>query len=94
MIFECAILCSHRYTVRWYRDGDAISVVLHQSLTDVSYDLPLTLKTLVPSQWAQVEVRQGARRQVAEVIRDQGHVYVLYQAVPNGEVVKLSGVRP
>ena len=76
--------------VRWYRDGDAISVVLHQSLTDVSYDLPLTLKTFVPSQWAHVEVRQGARSQVTEVIRDQGQVYVLYQAVPNGEVVRLS----
>jgi peptidoglycan/xylan/chitin deacetylase (PgdA/CDA1 family) len=80
--------------VRWYRDGDAISVVLHQSLTDVSYDLPLTLKTLVPSEWVQVEVHQGARSRVAEVIRDQGHAYVLYQAVPNGEVVKLSSVRP
>jgi hypothetical protein len=25
-----------------YQDGNAISVVLRQSLTDVSYDLPLT----------------------------------------------------
>lgn len=79
--------------VRWYRDGDAISVVLHQSLTDVSYDLPLTLKTLVPPEWERVEVRQGTRSQIAAAIHDQGHVYVLYQAVPNGEVVKLSSAR-
>jgi hypothetical protein len=83
-----------RADVRWYPDGDAISVVLRQSLTDVSYDLPLTLKTLVPSEWERVEVRQGGRSQMAEVIHDQEHAYVLYQAVPNGEVVKLAGARP
>jgi len=80
--------------VHSYVDGDAISVVLRQSLTDVSYDLPLTLKTLVPSEWERVEVRQGGRSQVVQVIHDQGRGYVLYQAVPNGEVVKLAIARP
>jgi peptidoglycan/xylan/chitin deacetylase (PgdA/CDA1 family) len=77
-----------------YQDGNAISVVLRQSLTDVSYDLPLTLKTLVPPEWERVEVRQGRRRQIAEVIHDQGRGYVLYQAVPNSEVVNLESARP
>src|SRR5215472_273987 len=73
--------------VRWYRDGDVFSVVLHQSLTDVCYDLPLTLKTVVPPEWERVAVRQGTRSHVVSVIHDQEHVYALYQAVPNGEVV-------
>jgi peptidoglycan/xylan/chitin deacetylase (PgdA/CDA1 family) len=76
--------------VRWYPDGDAISVVLRQSLTDLSYDLPLTLKTSVPSEWQRVQVRQGARTQIVQVIHDQARAYVLYQAVPNAEVVKLA----
>lgn len=71
-------------------DGDAISIVLRQSLTDLSYYLPLTLRTSVPSGWERVEVRQGGRSQVAPVVRDQGRSYVLYQAVPNGEVVTLA----
>jgi peptidoglycan/xylan/chitin deacetylase (PgdA/CDA1 family) len=79
--------------VHAYADGDAISVVLRQSLSDLSYDLPLTLKTFVPSEWARVEVRQGGRRQVAPVVHDQGHSYVLYQAIPNGEVVKLAAAK-
>lgn len=80
--------------VRWYADGDAISLVLRQSLSDVSYDLPLTLKTLVPFEWQRVEVRQGGRSQIVQVIHDQGRGYVLYQAVPNGEVVKVAIAHP
>jgi peptidoglycan/xylan/chitin deacetylase (PgdA/CDA1 family) len=75
--------------VRSYKDGDALSVVLRDDLTDLSYDLPLTLKTYVPFDWHVVEVRQGKRTTRAEVIHDQGRGYVLYQAVPNAEVVRL-----
>jgi hypothetical protein len=80
--------------VQSYTDGEAISVVLRQSLTDLSYDLPLTLKTSVPSEWQRVEARQANRSQVVPVLHDVAHSYVLYQAVPNGEVVKLVAVRP
>jgi peptidoglycan/xylan/chitin deacetylase (PgdA/CDA1 family) len=80
--------------VQSYTDGDVISVVLRQSLTDLSYDLPLTLKTSVPSEWQRVEARQGNRHQVVPVLHDVAHSYVLYQAVPNGEVVKLVAVGP
>jgi peptidoglycan/xylan/chitin deacetylase (PgdA/CDA1 family) len=73
-----------------YRDGEGISVVLHSSLTDVSYDLPLTLKTYVPGGWKTAEVRQGQRTKQVDVVEENGADYVLYQAVPNGEVVTLS----
>jgi peptidoglycan/xylan/chitin deacetylase (PgdA/CDA1 family) len=75
--------------VRSYQDGNALSVVLRDDLTDLSYDLPLTLKTYVPVDWRVVDVRQGKRTTRADVIRDQEHSYVLYQAVPNAEVVRL-----
>jgi len=71
-----------------YRDGDAISVVLRSDLTDVSYDLPLTLKTYVPQEWNTVQVRQGERSK--QVVRANKQGYVLYQAVPGAEVVTLS----
>jgi peptidoglycan/xylan/chitin deacetylase (PgdA/CDA1 family) len=75
--------------VRSYQDGDAISVVLRDDLTDLSYDLPLTLKTYVPVDWHFAEVRQGKRTTRVEVSHDQGAGYVLYQAVPNAEVARL-----
>lgn len=77
-------------TVATYREGDAITVVLRSSLTDLSYDLPLTLKTYVPKEWNAVEVQQGQRTKQIQVARENGTNYVMYQAIPNGEDVKLS----
>jgi len=76
-------------TVNSYRDGEIISVVLRSDLTSVSYDLPLTLKTNVPDKWETVEIQQGARRKQVDVVQSNGAKYVLYQAVPNAEVMKL-----
>lgn len=79
--------------VQSYRDGDVISTVLRDDLKDVSYNLPLTLKTYVPASWRAAEVRQGDRKTRAEVMRDKEQSYVLYQAVPNAEVTTLAPER-
>jgi peptidoglycan/xylan/chitin deacetylase (PgdA/CDA1 family) len=77
-------------TVRsWLRD-DAISVVLRDDLTDARYDLPLTLRTEVPADWRAAEVRQGDRTQRVPVVTDDGKSSVLYEAVPNGEDVRIA----
>jgi len=76
--------------VRSYQDGDAFSVALHDDLTDVSYDLPLTLKTYVPIDWRVVEVRQGKRTTRAEVVHDHERGYVLYEAATNAELIRLT----
>ena len=79
-------------TVGSYTDGEVISVVLRSELTELSYDLPLTLKTYVPNEWKTVEVRQGEQSKQVEVVRANGAEYVLFQAMPNAEVVRLSRV--
>jgi peptidoglycan/xylan/chitin deacetylase (PgdA/CDA1 family) len=79
-------------TVASYRDGEIISAVLRSDITNVGYDLPLTLKTHVPDDWKTVEIQQGERRKQFDAIQSNGAKYVLYQAVPNAEVVKLSAV--
>ena len=81
-------------TVASYRDSEAISVTLRSDLTDLSYDLPLTLKTAVPKEWNAVEVRQGERTQHVNVLRTNDRDYVVYQAVPNAERVTLSQAAP
>src|SRR5271154_1537605 len=75
--------------VRSYRDGDALSVVLRDDLTDLNYNLPLTLKTYVPIDWRAAEVSQGKHAMRAEVIHDQVGAFVLYQAIPNGQAIRL-----
>jgi hypothetical protein len=48
------------------------------------------LKTYVPEEWNAVEVQQGQRTKKIDVVRENGTDYVMYQAIPNGEDVKLS----
>lgn len=79
-------------TLAWYTEGGVISVVLRSELTDLSYHLPLTLKTYVPSEWKRVQVRQGEERKQVDVVRANGAGYVLYQAMPDAEVISLSQV--
>ncbi len=76
--------------VRTSQRGDVIEVRLGHDLDAALYDLPLTLKTDVPAQWSGVEVRQGARVERVEVVRDGGRARVTYQARPNAEPVTLS----
>ena len=80
--------------ISFYRDGEVISVALRSDLADLSYDLPLTLKTYVPKPWSAVKVRQGERTQYVNVVRANDADYVLYQAVPNAELVTLSQAAP
>jgi peptidoglycan/xylan/chitin deacetylase (PgdA/CDA1 family) len=78
--------------VRSYTEDNQISIVLRDDLTDASYDLPLTLKTQVPPGWRTVKVRQGEQIKRVEVFQEKDTSYVLYQALPNAEVVTLSPV--
>ena len=80
----------HHATVSSFQDDNTISIVLRSDLTDVSYDLPLTLKTSVPKTWRQVGVQQGDRTTRIAVVETKDDHYALYQAVPNAEVVTLS----
>jgi len=73
-------------TVESYRYGNVISVVLRDDLKDVSYNLPLTLKTNVPANWTAVQIRQGER--VASIQVTGGYVH--YQALPNAETITIT----
>jgi peptidoglycan/xylan/chitin deacetylase (PgdA/CDA1 family) len=72
----------------WVRDG-VISVVLRDDLTDARYDLPLTLETRVPPDWAAADVQQGERAQRVPAVTTDGRSSVLYEAIPNGEDIRL-----
>ncbi len=80
-------------SVQTSRAGDVIEVTLRHDLKNGLYNLPLTLKTYVPTVWLSVEVRQGHRSLQAATARDENGTYVLYRAVPNAELVRLAGKR-
>ena len=66
-------------------------VDLTHSLDKSMYDIPLTLRTYVPTAWKQVQVKQGDKTQnVATDTNDKG-TFVLYQLQPNKGAAELSG---
>ena len=72
------------------RTGRSIEVDLRHDLAAAIYDLPLTLKTSVPSGWTSVEVKQGDRTSIVGPARDKRGTFVLYQALPNAGPVSLT----
>lgn len=63
--------------------NDPIKVTLTHTLDKAQYDLPLTLKTYIPSQWTKVTVTQNKKVQNPTIQRDAEGPYILYQLTPN-----------
>lgn len=70
--------------------GRAIEIDLRHELDKDIYDLPLTLKTYVPTAWRFVEVGQGGRTYRAVTAVDKGGRFVLYHALPNEGTITLA----
>ena len=78
-------------TVKGKETDNKIIVDLTHSLYKSMYDIPLTLRTYVPTEWKQVQVRQGDKTQtVSSVTNDKG-TFVLYQLQPNKGTAELTG---
>jgi peptidoglycan/xylan/chitin deacetylase (PgdA/CDA1 family) len=63
---------------------------LNHSLDTGLYKLPLTLKTYTPAAWKGVQVKQGDKIQWIQPENDEKGTYILYQATPNTEPIRLS----
>ncbi|MFC1558288.1 polysaccharide deacetylase family protein [candidate division KSB1 bacterium] len=70
--------------------NNTIKVKLTHSLDPVIYNIPLTLKTYVSSEWQSVQFKQGNNLKTLHVSKDLSGTYVLYQAVPNSAVITIS----
>jgi peptidoglycan/xylan/chitin deacetylase (PgdA/CDA1 family) len=71
------------------RDDAAMTVELRHDLDASLYDLPLTLKTRVPSNWTKVRVTQDGREQQVNAFVTESEHHILYDAEPNGGPVRL-----
>lgn len=71
-------------------DEGKITIRLNHSLNTSFYDLPLTLKTYLPSGWDKVAVKQGGKNLPVNYGKDENGNYILYKALPGKEVVNIS----
>ncbi|MDB4900920.1 MAG: Gellan lyase precursor [Mucilaginibacter sp.] len=72
--------------------GKKIFVTITQPLDKTMYNIPLTIKTYVSSEWKKVSVQQGKHKELVKTAYDEKGTYVLYQAHPDGTDLILSGV--
>ena len=66
-----------------------IRLRLFHSLDPDIYDLPLTIRSSVPSHWFRVRVKQGNLYQTVTPVVESGQTIVYYNAAPNGEEIVL-----
>jgi peptidoglycan/xylan/chitin deacetylase (PgdA/CDA1 family) len=76
--------------VKTSEQNEKISVDLSHSLDKNMYDLPLTLKTYVNSEWKNVQVKQGEKVSSAATSSDDKGTFVIYQAIPNAGIIELT----
>ena len=72
--------------------GKKIRVTLSHSLDKNLYNVPLTLKTYVKSDWKEVKIMQGSRSLTRKPQTDQKGAYVLYPAMPGDTAIEIGSV--
>ena len=73
-------------------DNGKIVVTLTHTLDKSMYNIPLTLKSYVRADWKEAVVKQGDEVKSHPTRQDGTGTYVLYQAVPNGGNIEISGI--
>jgi oligosaccharide reducing-end xylanase len=67
-----------------------ITLSLTHSLDNSIYNVPLTIRSAVPSSWSEVEIRQGGSVYVIEPAIENGSPAVYYNAIPNAGLITLA----
>lgn len=71
------------------RNGELIEVTVTHSLDPKRYNLPLTARTTIPSDWRVARFRQGKDVRWIPVHRKDGETFPLYRIKPNDGVATL-----
>jgi hypothetical protein len=69
-----------------------ITVHFSHSLREDVYNLPLTLKTYIPSGWKKLRIVQNNRELKMQIKKDENGAYVLYDAIPGKALVRLNAL--
>ncbi len=76
--------------VSFAREQDQISIQLIHDLDPSLYDLPLTLRTYIPSGWKTVMCSQGESSKKLTPEKDEKGFFIRYQAQPNKDEIILA----
>ena len=77
-------------TIREEKTKNGILILLKHSLYRSLYELPLTIKTYVPSSWRSVSKKQNGSTKTLQLSSDKKGKFVMFQALPNSGNITLS----
>jgi hypothetical protein len=81
------------HTVITQTESDkTITIHFSQSLPEDVYNLPLTLKTYIPSGWKNLRIVQDKRELKMQIKKDEDGTYVLYNVIPGKALVQLNAL--
>jgi peptidoglycan/xylan/chitin deacetylase (PgdA/CDA1 family) len=72
-------------------EKEDLRINLTHSLDPDLYDYPLSLKTYIPDSWIQVRGEQNGNELSVQRMEDENGTYLLYEAIPNGGEIMISG---
>jgi hypothetical protein len=72
--------------------GSVIEVSVSHKLDPKLYDVPLTARTDIPTDWKLVRFRQGEDTRWVPIHREGGKTFVTYRIAPNGKTATLEKV--
>ncbi len=64
-----------------------VTVNLSNTLNQDVYDLPITLKTIVPESWQSVRIQQGENRSDVKVQKESSKAFIQYRSIPNSSKI-------
>lgn len=70
--------------------GDAVVVEVTDSLDDTIYNVPVTIRRVLPEGWESAVVAQDGEPVTVAIVEASGHTFVAFDAVPDGGVVVLT----
>ncbi|HTE34282.1 MAG TPA: polysaccharide deacetylase family protein [Chryseolinea sp.] len=76
-------------TVKVNESKENISITLTHSLGE-AYNLPLTLRSIVPGTWKEASIKQGSKEIKTAVVKNAKGNFVEYQAMPNQSTIVIS----
>jgi len=78
-----------RSSVKTDAAGDSIQVMVSHTLEPQVYDVPLTARTTIPTDWRLARFRQGNDVRWLPVHREGGEPFVMYRIAANGKAAVL-----
>jgi peptidoglycan/xylan/chitin deacetylase (PgdA/CDA1 family) len=74
------------------KNDSSITVQLTDTLENDIYNIPLTLRVLVPSSWSNVKIIQASKVVPLTLVQEHGQLYVMFDVIPDRGDIQIARI--